>query len=358
MNPTMFRPLACIFGILAALPALVLTALALVTPISVSGIIYLLGYWLVAVGMMLAPWQPRYYLVPLAAGVAAIALMASARLGVFWNKPSSIEVMVLPSATPTRWVNWLVDEQDSLLFGEAIMYRLGGVTMHEHDGLVPALSGGYADARSAHGEFASPFMSTYLGLQRSSAFDAVVVEPAVEGPSPIGVVFLHGYMGNVSLQCWQIAQAASQAGAVTVCPSTSWIGDWWKPGGQAIVQAAFDYLRGRGIERIYLGGFSNGGVGIGSLIQSLASEPGLSGLFFIAGTHNAAGVRQTGLPVLVIQGTGDERMSAQVARQFVSDVGELAIYIELEADHFLIMKQSYQVQAAIRGWLDGREAGR
>jgi pimeloyl-ACP methyl ester carboxylesterase len=175
--------------------------------------------------------------------------------------------------------------------------------------------------------------------------------------APIGVVFLHGWMGNLSVQCWQIAQVVSIAGAVTVCPSTSWLGSWWTLDGEATIRATFRYLRGRGIRRIYLGGFSKGGSGIGELISALASEPGLQGLFFIAGVNNGTAVREAGLPVLVIQGIQDERMPVEAARRFVGEVGTRATHVELDADHFVIMKQPHLVQKAISTWVEGHESG-
>ena len=64
------------------------------------------------------------------------------------------------------------------------------------------------------------------------------------------------------------------------------------------------------------------------------------------------------LPVLVIQGTQDERMPASSARQSVEALGDLATYVEIESDHFLIMKQSALVQEAIRAWLKGSDVGK
>jgi alpha/beta superfamily hydrolase len=110
-----------------------------------------------------------------------------------------------------------------------------------------------------------------------------------------------------------------------------------------------------GIRQIYLGGFSNGGSGVGRLISILADEPELRDLFFIAGARNAVDVRETKLPVLEIQGTNDERMRIDEARRFADEVGAQATYVELEADHFLIVKQPQLVQAAIRVWLEDQE---
>jgi len=311
---------------------------------------------LITVGLTLAPWRRKYSPALIISGVMAIIGTVGVRLSLIRNETSSVNVIVLPSAKETRWVNWLMDEQDSVIFGEEVFYRLGGVTAREHENIVPALSTAYAEARSTKGVTASPILSTYLGFQKPTAFDAMVIEPMVEHPSPFGVVFLHGFMGNVAIQCWQIAQAISKLGAVTVCPSTSWIGDWWTPDGKTTIQTTMSYLRGRGIERLYLGGYSNGGNGIGSLISELTTEPGLRGLFFISGMRNGIGVGETHLPVLVIQGSEDERMPVEAARRFVSDVGKQATYVELKADHFLIMKQPQPVQAAISRWVEAQES--
>jgi pimeloyl-ACP methyl ester carboxylesterase len=341
-------------GLLLALPVLPLIALALATPVTASGGLYLLGSTLLAAGLILMPWRPWARWMALG-GLVALLAVAGVRLGAARNESARLKVIVLPSAKRTRPINSLIAERDSLLFGEELLHLMGGVSAREHEGIVQALSAVHREAKTANGIFPSPILSTYLGLQNPAAFDAVVIEPAVTQPALTGIIFLHGWTGNVTIQCWQIAQAVEQTGALTVCPSTSWIGDWWTPQGEAILRESFIYLRERGIERIYLGGFSNGGNGVGNLISSLGSETEVKGLFFIAGMRNAAEVRETGLPVLVIQGTNDERIPVERARQFAQEVGPRATYIELEADHFLIMKQPQMVREAIRTWFENQE---
>lgn len=351
---TLLRTLLFLTGILFAIPVLALIVLALVTPVTISGGLYLLAGALLAVGLILAPWQPRALWVAVC-GLIVMLAVAGVRFSLTRNEDSRLKVIVLPAAKESRPLNALIDERDSLLFGEALLHLMGGVSAREHEEIVQALSAVHREAKTANGIFPSPIVSTYLGLQKPDAFDAVVVEPTVTQPALTGVIFLHGWTGNVTIQCWQIAQAVDGIVALTVCPSTSWIGDWWTPQGEAILRESFAYLRERGIERIYLGGFSNGGNGVGSLISRLGSEIELKGLFFIAGMRNAAEVRETGLPVLVIQGTNDERIPVEKARQFAQEVGPRATYVELEADHFLIMKQPQQVQEEIRKWLEGQE---
>jgi pimeloyl-ACP methyl ester carboxylesterase len=201
------------------------------------------------------------------------------------------------------------------------------------------------------GVFPSPFAGTYLNFQQSDSFDAIIIQPEINSHPEVGVIFLHGFMGNVTAQCWEIAQAVNRFGSVTVCPSTDWQGRWWQPQGEAILQATFRYLREQGIQRIYLGGFSNGGFGISRLTAQLGKEQGLRGLFFIDGIFNGANIREMGLPVLIIQGTQDERMPATEARQTAEIIGDLGMYVELDSDHFLIMKQPDLVQDALANWL-------
>jgi alpha/beta superfamily hydrolase len=162
-------------------------------------------------------------------------------------------------------------------------------------------------------------------------------------------------MGNVTAQCWEIAQAVGKFGATTVCPSTNWTGQWWQPEGEAILQATFRYLREQGIKEFYLGGFSNGGFGVSRLVSELGKESGLLGLFFINGVYDGLSIKETGLPVLIIQGAQDERVPAELVRPIAGAIGELGTYIEMEGDHFMIMKEPQVVQNAIVDWLDKRE---
>ncbi len=275
-------------------------------------------------------------------------LVAGMRFVLVHNPNAGLNVISLPGGKETSWVNSLIDEQDSLVFGETFFHWIGGDSDTEHAGLALAFKNVYSDMRK-EGTFSSPIASTYLSLQQPEHFDAVIVEP--ETTPEFGVIFLHGYMGNVTAQCWVIAQAVKKHGGVTVCPSTKWTGEWWLPEGQLILQASFRYLREQGIQTIYLGGFSNGGFSIGRLASQLAVEQGLSGLILIDGFMNGEGVRALGLPVLILEGTQDERVPVNVARQFAEEVGDLGTYVEVNSDHFLIIKEPGPVQNTIAGWL-------
>jgi pimeloyl-ACP methyl ester carboxylesterase len=348
----MFRYLLFLLGVILALPILAIISLALGLPITISGIGYLLGCALVAAGLIQTPWAGRNSILITIIGILVLALVASVRLILAWqDTTSNISMVTLPQNKETRWVNTLIDEQDSLIVGEALFHMIGGDSSNEHEGIASALYADYSEMRATQRVFPSPFVSTYLNLQRANHFDVVIIKPEINRPSEFALVFLHGYMGNVTAQCWEIAQAVKSFDAVTVCPSTDWKGDWWQPQGQAILQSTFEYLREQGIQKFYLGGFSNGGISIGRLASQLKIENGLRGLILIDGFDNGAGIRELGLPVLILEGLQDERIPAAYARQVAEEIGDLGTYVEVDGDHFLIMKQPASIQKAIAKWL-------
>jgi len=343
-------------GIVLAIPILGLIALAVTLPITISGVEYLLASSVIVAGLLLAPWKSRQHRILTAIGVFVLILIATVRIILGeQNSTSNLKMVTLPQGGGTRWVSYVIDEQDSLIFGETLFHFIGGSSASEHESITQSIYKDYADMRQAQRIVPSPIINTYLGLQRPGAFDAVLVEPEVNRQPEIGVVFLHGYMGNVTAQCWEIAQPVSHFGAVTICPSTEWSGEWWQPEGQEIIQATFDYLRGRGIKNFYLGGFSNGGFSINRLASQFGNEDNLIGLFLIDGIYDGASLRETGLPILIIQGTQDERVPAAGVRQIYETIGASATYIEIDSDHFLIMKQPDEVQIAIQTWLENHQ---
>lgn len=350
-----FRYFLCLIGVILALPLLGLVVLALTVPVTLSGALYLISGCFVAAGMIAAPARPKHYHLLVLIGMFGSISIAASRLYLTGqNTNSSIKMITLPQGQTMGWINRLIDEQDSLIFGEALFHMIGGDSDSEHDGLTSSLWSAYSEMRQ-EGPFASPIVSTYLGLQKPERFDAVIIEPNENSQPKFGVVFLHGYMGNVTAQCWEIAQAVKTLGGVTICPSTGWTGQWWQADGQKIIENTFDYLRERGIQEFYLGGFSNGGFSISRLALQWQKVDGLRGLFFIDGFTNGTEIRQVGLPVLIIEGRDDERVPVSAARQFASEVGDLGTYAELEGDHFLIMKNPDAVQDAIEKWLMERE---
>lgn len=341
-----------LLGILLAPPLLTLIVLTCRLPITSSGALYLLVGSLLVLGLIAFPLSYKQSLKLIFAGVLGFCLVIAARSILMGQNPSSeIRMVTLPEGHGPRWLGSIIDEQDALIFGEELFHIIGGDSTREHEGLVPAFEAAYSEMRT-QGIYPSPIISTYLNLQQPDAFDAVIIQPR-EQPT-FGVIFLHGFMGNVTAQCWEIAQAVKDIGGMTVCPSTEWTGQWSEPRGHQILKRTFEYLRKQGITRFYLGGFSNGGFSMGRLASELGNESGLVGLFFIDGFTNGTGVRGLGLPVLIIEGMQDERVPPAMARQFAAEVGELGTYVEIDSDHFLIVKKPEEIENAIHTWLNGQ----
>src|SRR5258706_1582867 len=346
---TVVRYLLCLLGIVFAIPFLLLILLAFKLPITISGMFYLIASFPLVSGLVAAPFLHKHFLKLIFTGIIGLFLSFGIRLALMGqNQSPEIRMVTLPEGKESRWLGSTIDEQDSLIFGEELFHLIGGDSTHEHETLMPAFVMAYSEIRS-QGVFPSPIVDTYLNLQQPSAFDAVIIEP--KGQPTFGVVFLHGYMGNVTAQCWEVAQAVKEKGGVTVCPSTEWTGEWWQPNGLKILNSTFAYFRQHGISKLYLGRLSYGGISIGYLAPELSKQHGISGLFLIDGFTNGSGILSLGLPVLMIEGTQDERIPPPVAHQFASEVEALGTYVEVDSDHFLIMKKPKQVQGAISTWL-------
>jgi pimeloyl-ACP methyl ester carboxylesterase len=149
--------------------------------------------------------------------------------------------------------------------------------------------------------------------------------------------------------CWEAAQAAAQAQLITVCPSTSAQGAWWSEDGNQIFRSTVQYLRGRGIERIYLAGLSNGGAGASTIALRHAKE--LSGLIVISGVSAS---HPPAIPTLVIQGAKDRMMAAARARAYAA-ASPQAQYRELAGGHLVFLSQHQQVRAWIAEFLEAQE---
>lgn len=345
---SILRYCICVVGIFAALPFLLFVCLLPSTPVTPTGAVYLGACLAIAGGMCSVPWLRRGSLALAGLGAGLILVTLGLRLA-FPPLGTHLTLMTLPDQSGPRWPDRIFDEQDVVVFGARLGPSLGLITRTESSGLVPA----FVEARSKMDGATplSPFLTTYLNQQSPSAFDAVIDQPADGAQPKLALIFLHGYGGNFTLQCWLVARAAERAGALTVCPSTGPSGEWWEAQGEAILRQTLAYLRGRGIQRIYLSGLSNGGIGASRLAGRFVSD--LAGLILISGADPGAPI--SGLPVLVIQGRGDERIPASLSERYVAAAGATATYLPLEGDHFVLLKQSDQIQDTMVNWLLAQE---
>jgi pimeloyl-ACP methyl ester carboxylesterase len=243
-----------------------------------------------------------------------------------------------------RIVDRVVDESDLAVAGTRALVATGMLRDDARE-LPGAMRAAYERFHAEEGDAPSPVAATYLGLERPSAFDLVVVDPLVAAPPRDAVVFLHGFGGGFDLPCWQIARAVAPDGVITACPSTGWQGDWSSPDGAAILARTVALLHARGVERIVLVGLSNGGVGASHLAPRMAGA--FAGLVLVSGADPEE--PPPGIPTLVLHGRHDTMMSAAQARRYATHAG--AKYVDLDAGHFAMLVRATQADREIRDFV-------
>ncbi len=224
-----------------------------------------------------------------------------------------------------------------------------GLTAHlapaERAGLREATRDALARLRDRHpAGLPSVLARSHVEPQGPAGFDALVAEP--EGDTDLAVVFLHGYGGNAFLPCAIVAEAASRAGAMTICPSLGPTGHWQSAAGARVLRAALDWLTGvRGVRRVVLAGLSNGGIGASRLVSRFA--PRLAGVVLISGA--APGTRTT-LPALVVHGAADTMTSPAAARAFARRSPSASLRL-VAGNHFVLLHRREELTSTIGDWL-------
>jgi hypothetical protein len=347
---TVFRYVLLVCGLLIGLPLLVVLSLLPKTPISFIGTVYLVSYFLIVAGMICAPWRSGLSFIFIFIGCILAIGTITLRI-LFPPSGTHINLMTLPGPSRPRLLIRILDEQDLVLFGAQVAPHLGAISASESESLDVKFAQTFREMRARRVTPLSPFLTTYLNQQRPSAFDVVIAEPDSGTPPKSGIIFLHGYGGNFTLQCWLIAKAGYQIDALTVCPSTRVNGDWWSSQGQSILEETLTYVQQRGVERIYLAGLSNGAIGASRLAERYKDR--LVGLILISGADPGATI--TELPVLVVHGKYDERIPVALMERYAAVGRQNVTYHPFEGDHFVLLKQANQVQSVIGDWLSQQE---
>ncbi|MFK7991388.1 MAG: alpha/beta hydrolase [Sandaracinaceae bacterium] len=251
----------------------------------------------------------------------------------------TFEARLLPGDRPARLPHDTGAESGAAQLGA----RADFIPLPTRRRLPSALRQGYRDLHAAVGIQPSVWRASVEAPQGSEAFDTLLVTPGA--PSDLGVVFLHGYGGNIALACVDVARAAAEVGGRTSCPSVGPEGAWWTAIGRRIVRAAVDDLVRRGARRIVLAGLSNGAVGVSRLAPRLRSR--LAGVLLISGAGRGT---RTELPALVVQGRQDRMTPRRLATAFAHRSARAELVL-MDEDHFLLLHRSEEVRRRITAWL-------
>ena len=337
-----------LFAIFLGLPLLAVCGLTLLGPPSGETSVFTIAVLAMVIGGLMAPWR-RYLAWGARAGFVLLFLVVVYR---FFAAESGTTVRDVtgPDGREGRWIDRVVPERDVALGGTTLLLALGKMGPPE-PGLRAALRDGYDRMRRAEGPVPSAIVGTFLFGQSPTDHSVIRIAPADRfNPPEAVVVFLHGFIGNITVACWHVAQAANPVGLDVVCPSTGWQARWAEPDGRATVDATIAALRARGVQRIYMAGLSAGAIGLSQMARDLDVE----GVILISGASSRA--RPAAVPTLVLQGRRDPRTPPAPARAYARAVGRRARYVEHpEAGHWMILSHHDFVQENLRHWLAAQE---
>ena len=262
-----------------------------------------------------------------------------------------VRLTTLPSDSGARLVSTLYPEPDGALAAASLLQALGGLRDDEAGQFREILEQAYARTDPPAKSFATPAIPTYLGLETDTAFDTIVIEPrpAAARKPDAAIIFLHGFAGSFYVYCWELAQAASEAHLITLCPSVDASGAWWTPAGDRTLRATLDYAHGLGARRVYLAGLSNGAAG--ASVLALKYPQDFAGLVLISGTRADT---PPSMPVLVVQGAGDRMMPASYARAYAAR-GPHVRYHEVPGGHLVFLSRYQMIRPVIADFLSSLE---
>lgn len=330
------------FGIVLAFVAAPLAVLSVTTPVSVVGFVYVIGTLTVIAGLITAPKRVTRMHGVTRAGLALLVLVMLFRVATA-GSGKTLTMTRGDGSAPV--LDRLLPEHDVAVTSARAVRFTGMLPASDTKNLVSTLEGSFEKMAQEEGSYPSPIVRTALGLQDAHGYDVIEVVSPLPHPDS-AVLFLHGYGGNFSLQCWAVARAAKLANASTFCPSTRLWGDWWRGDGPAIVEDMLQRLRARGFTRIVLAGLSNGGLGASAIAPKLHDKE-IVGLLLISGAMSGAPAAR--VPTIAFEGSRDSMMPPAVIRDYANGTG--ATYVELDGTHFLLLEKLDAMTEKMSAWL-------
>lgn len=252
-----------------------------------------------------------------------------------------------PGDDAGRWLDRVVPERELALGGSRLLLVLGMMPGDE-PGLLEHLADGYSRLREAEGAVPSPVLGNLVLGQEPDDHGVLRVTPD-GASSDAALVFLHGYMGSTTLNCWQVAQGAAALGIETRCPAMDWRARWDTPAGRRIARETIEDLRAESVERVYLAGLSAGAIGASRIGRDLDVD----GLILLSGASRRP--RPVSVPTLILQGEQDPMTPPELARAYARQVRG-ARYVEFpDAGHWMVLSHHTRVTAEITGFLSSLE---
>lgn len=333
-----------VLGLLVGVPLLALSGLTIAGPPSIEAGVFTIGVLLGVVGCLAAPWRNTRALL-----LAAMVLVLGVLMYRFFAaaEGATVHASTGPHGGEARWIDRIVPERDVALGGSGLLIAMDRMPA-DQPGLMAALRDGYSRMEQAEGPVPSAVVGTFLFGQSADDHSQLRIAPPRYEPPTSVVLFLHGFIGSVTLLCWQVAQAANPVGLDVVCPATEWKARWAEPEGVRAVEATIAALRAQGVRRIYLAGLSAGAIGA----SRLAPQLDVDGVILISGASPLG--RPSGKPTLVLQGALDRMTPAGPARAYARRAR--ATYEEHpDAGHWLVLSHHEWVMQHMRRWLAEQE---
>ncbi len=242
-------------------------------------------------------------------------------------------VRIPDGSIPTRTH---VDEAPLAQQGVGLATQAGMLASARAPALRKSLDEAYRQLIAERGEFPTPAIGTLADQQSSKGFDLVLVPPLGQERPDTAAIFLHGWGGNATLECWLAARALGQAGLLTACPSVGLDAQWDSKDGRSVVEQTRAFLAKRGKKRFLLVGLSSGAVGAAQLASR--DETAWAALACLEGSASLP----TTIPVLLLTASQDQFTSPELARRLAR--GHHNVRVEqLEGDHFAALEHRDQL---------------
>lgn len=150
------------------------------------------------------------------------------------------------------------------------------------------------------------------------------------------IVFLHGFGGLLTPYLESITRATGGTYDI-IAPVLDPSGYWWSAHGLAVVEEVLQHLP-PDVDRVFLLGLSNGGVGASAVLQDAHLTKRLSGVVLISGVGELK--QRPRVPLLMISGKRDSHFtysSVSIQAYAAEALGAAPRTVWLQADHFLIL---------------------